>query len=356
MRKSTIAILALTGAILVSTTGLFAATNNGLGFFFDTRDITSDTSINGGSAGNDQWDSPIAPWSNETAGGARGDAQVRFVSPVIPAGTHEFGGADSSVQSLFLYMDVDDRTGDDDIISSVGLDMSIVKDSGDMELDQVTGVSLTLFNDAADVGGGATSDAWDDTAVGSVGVTGITGLKAVRVPVSGVAPAYNPNLGLGEGGSYRLAELVLTGGDRGSLPTSAAVYSLKMIVNDLLITRVYDPAGVEGESPELPDFGFLGGNAEAAAIPGLDGASGSSEGTTSATADTTIIVQAKGDMDSTGTIDVSDITQFVDAFIAAPAGDNDVATQWASDIDDNNTVDVTDISGFVDSFIGWPQS
>jgi hypothetical protein len=354
MRKSTIAVLALAGAILVSSTSLFAATNNGLGFFFDTRSTLSASPINGGSLGNGQWDNPIAPWTNETAGGARGDAQTRFVSPVIPAGTHVFGGSDSSTAKLFLYMDVEDRTGDSDIISSVGMDMSIVKDGGDMALDPVTGVSLTLFNDAADVAGGATSDAWDDTAVGSVGVTGITGLKAVRVPVSGVAPAYNPNLGLGVGGSYRLAELGFQGADRGTLPTSVAVYSLKMIVNDLLITRVYDPAGVAGETPELPDFGYVAGNPEQAAIAGIDGANGSSEGTTSATADATIVVQAKGDMDGNGTIEVADITQFVTAFTNAPSGLNNVATQWAADIDNNNAVEVADITGFVASFTGWP--
>jgi hypothetical protein len=353
MRKTTIALLALT-ALLVTSTGALAATNNGLGFFFDTRDTMSATSINGGALGNTQWTTPIKPWSNEVGGGGRGAAQVVRVSPVIPGGSHNFGGHNSAVQQTFMYMDVDDRTGTGDIISSVGVDLSIVKDSGDMGLDPVTGVALTIFNAQADVGGGAASDAWDDTAVGSVGVTGITGLKMVRVPVSGVAPAYNPNLGLDVGGSYRLARLQFTGGNRGTLPTTVGVFSAKLIVNDLLITRVYDPAGPAGASPELPDFGFLNGSFEAAAIPGLNGATGSSEGTTSATADLRVIVQARGDMDANGSIAISDVTQFVQAFNGAAAGTNNVAKQWAADVNNDNAITIADVTGFSNAFTKWP--
>jgi hypothetical protein len=354
MRKTTIAMLALT-ALLVSSTGLMAATNNGLGFFFDTRDTMSATSINGGALGNAKWTTPIQPWKNEVGGGGRGAGQVRFVSPVIPAGTHVFSGHNSAVQPTFMYMDVDDRTGTGDVVSSVGVDLSIVKDSGDMGLDAVTGLGLTIFNADADTGGNSADDnAWDDTAVGAVGPTGITGLKMVRVPVNGVAPQYNASLGLGVGGSFRLARLQFTGGPRGTLPTTVGVFSAKLIVNDLLITRAFDPAGPAGATPELPDFGFLNGNYEQAAIPGLNGATGSSEGTTSATADLRVIVQARGDMNADGAIAFSDVSLFVQALNGSAAGTNNVAKHWPADFNNDNVITFADVSGLVASLNGWP--
>jgi hypothetical protein len=350
--------VALVAALLVPAgTVLAANTNNGLAFFFDTRSTLSATSPQGGALGNAQWDNPIAPWSNETDNnGGRGDAQTVFVSPVIPAGTHVASGFDASVASTFLYMDVEERAGDDDIVSSVGMDIGIAQDSGDYGLDAATGVSFTMFNDAADVGGGATSPAWDDTAVGTVGVTGISGIKAVRVPVDGVVPAYNPDLGLGVGGTYRLASVTFQGGDRppfvpGNAPLPA-VFSAKMAVNSLLITRVYNPAGGAGATPELPDFGYLNGQPEAAAVPGIGGtADGSSEGTTSTAADMVIVVKAKGDFNQDGNMTNDDINAFIAAFVSTLT--NDVEARWTVDFTGDNLNTNDDINAFIAQFLQW---
>jgi hypothetical protein len=350
--------VALVAALLVPASAALAAnTTDGLAFFFDTRDTTSAISPQGGALGNAQWDAPIVPWSNELDNnGGRGDGQVRFVSPVIPSGNHVSSGFDSSAASTFLYMDVEDRAaGDDDIISSVGLDIGIAKDSGDYDLDAATGVSFTMFNDAADVGGGATTNAWDDTAVGTVGVTGISGIKAVRVPVAGAVPAYDATLGLGIGGTYRLAQVDFQGGDRPPFQIPAptpAVFSAKMAVNSLLVTRVYNPAGGAGTTPEQPDFGYSNGLPEAASVPGIGGlANGSDEGTTSTAADLVIVVKAKGDFDQDGNMSNDDINAFIDAFVNTLA--NDVEARWTVDFTGDNANSNDDINGFIAQFTTW---
>lgn len=311
-----------------------AATNNGLSLFFDTRNaITTPT----------QWSNPTSPWKNEQHGGSRGDAQTVFVSPVIPSGSHIFGSVDNSNVSTFLYMDVDDRSGEGDVIASLGMDVAVQKDSGDMPLGTM---SLAVFNSQSEIGGGATSQAWDDFT--TVNGDNYLQLRAVRVPISGIAPVYNPELGLGVGGSYRLARVDIKGGLRGNLPASVGIYSGKIIVNDLLITRIYSDVG---STPELPDFGYFDGSPEIASVPGVNGANGSSVGTTSIVPDLTIVVKGKGDMNGDGTIGIADVTKFVQVFNSPQnAGVNQT---WAADNDGNNVISMADVTGFVFNFNHW---
>jgi hypothetical protein len=185
------------------------------------------------------------------------------------------------------------------VISSIGVDMPITAPL--TPRNTIGSLSFTWLADPPIV--------WGGVANGAGGPAGWAGAKAVKVPVSGPPPVFNPAGGLVPVARYRVGRLDVVGGPRNydvdPLHVANSTYTLKMTVNGLLITRVFN--GVPPDTTENVAFGYAGGAPEA---PYADG---SIAGQTSALEDATIVVQMKGDTSGDGAVLNNDIVGFTDA-------------------------------------------
>jgi hypothetical protein len=159
--------------------------------------------------------------------------------------------------------------------------------------------------------------------------------RAVAVPDSGGSVLWNGFCP----GTHSVATLDLSAD---SLTGGEAQFSLNMSVSPLKITRVYDPSGTNGGSPEMIAFGYNGGSADTAV-------SGSTVGAGSGgNADATVIIRKKGDFGqfdpntgdflpmADGNVELAELPQF----LLAP-GTGDAELQFLADFGqfDPNTGD-----------------
>lgn len=323
-------ILAAVVALTISSTGLAQDST----LFFDIRDNTS---------ANQLIDFPTYPYTVGALNlGKAGDAQTLYISPdysdswetQYPTGwPNNDADGNNSTGKIWLYMDVNLAAGGGTgVISSVGLDMPITA--------PVTPKNpLGSLAFAWDAGIG-----WSGSSDGTSDVTGVVGAKAVKVPVSQTPPAdpvFDATGGLVPTARYRVGALSIVGGARvggfGAGYEAASTYTLKLTVNGLLITRVFN--GAVPDTTEDVAFGYAAGIPEA---PYVDG---SVSGGSSALPDATIVVNAKGDFNGDGRCTVLDNSSYVTARNAGTAG----ATQrqvFMGDTSGDRRVTVLDNSGF----------
>jgi len=279
---------------------------------------------------------------------------------------------DASTGELHLYMDVSDVAGDDDVISSLGVNIRARTGSGNPGGVSVirNTYSLTNFNirnAAEDSGDGGVAVPWDGTNNGTIatqagldatfedGLEGLTGAKAVRVPVSGNPPSYDMTVGYKpQAAPHRVATLSVQGNERQCTFSAGAnghskksTYELFLDVNNLLITRVFSAGGDAVESVAFGydfDTGALDNSGSLAPF-----VSGSVEGDTSTIADAFIQVRMKGDGNGTGNVTLDDITPLTDALANGDATTT-ILQAWTYDFTGDARVTLDDIAGFLEVF------
>lgn len=341
--------------VLIAVAGIMtqnALAQPSITFFFDDRDFDAGTQAEGGDGvtGNDIWTAGMPPWVNELPGltGGRGYGQQLFVSPVELSGGHIYtspnGTYNASVNELWLYMDVAEKFAgaSNEVVSSVGLDMAI---SNTVVGHDLASISFTMLNPLSK---------WNQVVSGTSSLTGVVGAKAVRVPVN-TGPVFDATMGYQPGGSYKIGKLQATGATMADPYIPPGTYTVKMAVNSLLITRVYNGVGYP-TTPENVAFGYFNGTPEVAG-------SGSTVGTTSATADAVIVVKGKGDYDNNGWVDADDIgpdTSTPGYFLWNVFSDYaaNVDQHWSGDFDNSGYVDADDIGdpstgGFMFNVFNW---
>lgn len=277
--------------------------------------------------------------------------------PVAPAVT---GDNNSATGSLYLYMDVnDDASGVGDVISSLGIDINL--SNGPLVTtarNPVGSVAFTMFNDASVAKfagtGGSPSTPWNGVANGASNLgtpPSIIGAKAVRVPVTS-GPAYAASLGCqanASGGTYRVGRLDVTAGTRNCVGRTAnnhvdnSTYSVKLSVNNLLITRVFSSGG---DGTESVNMGYDPYVADGANFGVLDaGISGSVVGT-SAFPDAAIQIRLHGDFNADGNVTNADVAGFTSALNANSSGTLTVAQCYLADFNGSKSVTNADVAGF----------
>lgn len=316
MRKSGIILTALCVAALAAPAA-FAADSV---VWFDIRD-----GVTPGSPGVPSQSilAPAAPFTvgQEASGtavnaGQRGAGQVVRLNPKTfngyesTFGTYpDFDGdGDASTADLWMYVDINDKTGGGDTLSSLGVDMDIAVRAGPIKNPLCT---LDIEWETA-VGWSGTRP---DTSGGPASLTTTTNsLKAVAVPVSGGPPSYDVTVGPGIDDTMpvRVAKFTVTAGRRSCpaiLPGGGdrSTYDVNLSVNNLLTTRVFNPATPGDGSAEQVAFGYD----EGTGLPDeLTSGSGSVVGSTTALADVVIQIRMKGDSNFDGTTNVLDLPGF----------------------------------------------
>jgi hypothetical protein len=240
------------------------------------------------------------------------------------------GDGNNSTGKLWLYMDVNLADGGGTgVISSIGVDMPITAPATPKN-------PLASVNFAWDP-----AIVWSGSVPGTGTVTGVVGAKAVKVPVSGPPPVFDATGGLVPTARYRVGVLSVAGGARvggfGAGYETNSTYTVKLTVNGLLITRVFN--GPSPDPTENVAFGY------AAGLPETPYVDGSVSGGSSTLPDATIVVNAKGDFGGDGRCTVTDNSSFVAARGAGTAA----CTQrqvFMGDVTGDRRVTVTDNSGF----------
>lgn len=278
---------------------------------------------------------------------------TRAEPSVIPADNN------SSTGVLYLYMDVnDDPSGLGDVISSIGINTML--SNGPLNVtprNPIGSVSMVVYNgsEVNNINGVAlASGAWNPTPVnGSSNLAtppSIIGTKMVRVPVT-TGPVYADTLGIRPtaAGPYRIARLNVTAGTRNCTGRTAnahvdnSTYSVKLAINNLLITRVFSSGGdtVEniglGNDPYVADAAF--GTFDAA----VDGGNMASVNTNP---DASIQIRLHGDFNGDGNVTATDITGFNGAVSASLTSSAKVRQMYCGDFNNNRTITATDITGF----------
>lgn len=312
MRKSLVTLVAF------GVVGAFAAAASAqLNMWFDIRDnTTASQGISAGSAGG----APTVPFTNgqELAqaafnSGRRGDGQVLRLNPVVSNSFHARNAypnfdADTNLATgnLHLYGDVlDDPSGTGDVISSIGVDLNTTE-GGAGGANRIASYAWTW--DTANWQG--TNAGTNPGASNGGNPPSWLGAKAVKVPVNASAQ-YDTTGGLTPRAEpYHLGALRVTAGNRTAGATGHAAnstFNVRMSVNDLLITRVFQTGG---DAVEMVSFGYTAGAPEAPV-------SGSQVGNTSTAPDAVITVQMKHDRNGNGTVTGIDAPGFTAAFNAA---------------------------------------
>ncbi len=320
MRKLTFAAIAL---LMVAS---FAVAQSDLNVFLDVRPDTGGIgSITTPAApftiGQDFLPPNLAtPICN---GGGAGEGQILRLSPRHDSGFHTMLGGvaypnfdadnDLSTGSFYVYAEMSDKDGGGDVLSSLGLDFLIADAPGSLgnghQIDTVshTWTDLTLWSPLGTADG--TSDLLDPPS--------IIGAKAVHVPVA-VGPTYNVTTGLTPPlGMTQVSELAVAAGDFvcGSYLLADSTFEVHMNVNNLLITRAFNPATPPAvPSAEAVSFGYdsLGGAPFAASMSAEDAAiDGSVSPGVSALPDGIIRIQLKGDFTGDGIVNNFDSGIFV---------------------------------------------
>jgi hypothetical protein len=182
-------------------------------------------------------------------------------------------GSSYSTGSLSLVLTINAK-GDGcggEIIGALGLNVNSAATSGSGAL-SATGWT---FENAANWSG-------TNAPVLGGGAVIVDDARAVAVPDSSGSVLWNGFCP----GTHTVATLDLSADSLGS---GEAVFALNMSVSPLKITRVYDPSGTNGGSPEMIAFGYNGGSPDTAV-------SGSTVGAGAAgNADATVIIRKKGD-------------------------------------------------------------
>lgn len=323
-------ILAAVVALAISSTGLAQDST----LFFDIRDNVSPNQL---------INTPTYPYTVGALNlGKAGDAQTLFVTAAHSTGVQLNNGfpnndldGNNSTGKLWMYMDVNNAAGGGTgVISSVGLDMPVTPPA---TVRNTIG-SLNFSWDGA-IG-------WSGTSNGTSSPTGVVGAKAVKVPVVAGSPnpVFDATGGLVPVNRYRVGQLDIVGGARnctyGAGHTTNSTYTLKMSVNGLLITRVFD--GAVPDPVEDVAFGY------AAGVPESPYVAGNVQGGTSALADATIVIAAKGDNNGDGRVLTTDQPGFIAARNAGTAG----ATQlqvFLNDFNGDRRVLTTDQPGFINA-------
>ncbi|MEK6644109.1 MAG: hypothetical protein AABZ08_09385 [Planctomycetota bacterium] len=348
--------------------------------FWDTRDnVTSaGTGIGGQLIG-----TPVTPYINgqnpvgglgnsadrfgtaAVNAGGRGAAGVLRLAPVASTNSHLNNAwpnydtdTNGSTGNLWLYMNVqDDGTGGTgDVISSLGVDSNLTNgpNFGLAARNAIGSVSFTMFNDAtvAAQAGGSPAVPWNGVVNGASNLAvppSIIGSKAVRVPVT-TGPVYAASLGIQPvpASLYRVGQLRVTAGARNCTQRSAnlhvdsSTYSLKLSVNNLLITRVFSSGGDAVENVNMGYDPFVANGT----FGTLDaGVSGSVIGT-SAAPDAAIQVRLHGDFSGDGNVSAADIAGFNAAVAATGAVNLRVSQVFLGDFNNNRTVTAADIAGY----------
>jgi hypothetical protein len=122
-----------------------------------------------------------------------------------------------------------------------------------------------------------------------------------------------------------------------------STYSVKLAVNNLLITRVFQSGGDASEEvsmgydPYVADasFGLLDASV-----------SGSTNLNTSANPDGAIVIRMHGDFSGDGNVTAADVAGFSAAQSASLAGTAKVSQMYLGDFNNNRTVTAADIAGF----------
>jgi hypothetical protein len=197
--------------------------------------------------------------------------------------------------------DADASPCNGDIISSVGVDFNTTSPATPAN---VIGSLSFAWTSAV---------AWNGTANGaySGGNNGNwTGAKAVDVPVN-ATPAYDTTGGAIPTNTYRVGALSVVGGTRfctfaAGTHVANSTYTLKMAVNNLLITRTCSSGGDAGgfESVSL-GYGDPSGASGCGATPEA-GINGSDVNSINVAPDAVIVVQMKGDFNGSGNVTTQD--------------------------------------------------
>ena len=221
-----------------------------------------------------------------------------------------------------------------EVAAAIGIDFAIAAPAADEIL--LVGATGTIFNTAVEVG--SANDPWNDTTNSTAFTTSGGGIKMVRVPVA-AGPVFDATLGITNGNGYRLARIAVEADscfDAGGTRACTSNLGVLMSVNNLLITQVSDP----GPSAAVNvDFGYVAGASEAAG-------SGSTEGTTSATDDATIVVKLKGDFNSDGNFNGADLPLFGAAFSGAGGNTVPRETVWTGDFNGDDLFNGADLPYF----------
>jgi hypothetical protein len=366
--KRTLLVLVACSVVLGLSSAVWAQTSH---FWFDIRDNTGASStkdkviwqnqdITGGGL--------VRPFTNGHGddwitmgtynGGGKGDGQIMYIAPQHTSGYHQSlhnyaNGirpypdfdldGDVSTNYLWLYLDVDQKTNPTEVISSIGLDFEITgatsiwgKAAPKSEIESIEWMWEPL---------------WEDTNAGkAMGLSGATGIvewgdaRAVKVPVAGSPPAFNTTNALTPNAAnspYRLGKLKVQAGFRncafGKNYVADSTWELNMYVDDLLITRVDDPAnGDPGD--ESCSFGYVSGLPSTTAVDGSTaGAGGWSQ--------IYIQVRQKWDGEGKGEPGNGALAEFINAKNAGTG-----LTQWQCfvfDSDGNRKIDNGDLTGLI---------
>lgn len=290
----------LASLVAVGVVGAYAAAASAqLNLWFDIRDNSAAQPITAAAG------TPVIPFMNgqtipEAAfnSGRAGDGQILRLNPVVSNNFHMRNAypnfdndANLATGNLHLFGTVlDDASGTGDVISSIGVDFNIAN-AGAGGANTIASVAWTW--DTANWQG--TNAGVNNGASNGSNPPSWLGAKAVKVPVNASAQ-YDTTGGLTPRAEpYHLGSLRVTAGNRTAAATGHAAnstFNLKMSVNDLLITRVFQTGG---DAVEMVSFGYVSGSPEAAV-------SGSQVGNTSTTPDAVIIVQLKADNNGNGGI------------------------------------------------------
>jgi hypothetical protein len=346
MRKLLVASLAL--AIVAGFAMTVSAQST---IFLDVRN-------NG--AGIQSISTPLFPFTNgqdgsevATNGGGAGDGQVLRLNPTVSNNFHTHptfgrswpnldGDNNLSTGSLHAFMAVsEDLSGTGDVISSVGVDFNVTENLPD---DANRIASLSWAWDAANWAG--TNAGINNGASNGANPPSWLGAKAVKVPVNASAQ-YDTAGGLVPSATpYHLGELRVTAGPRTpSVPglnnhRNRSTFNVRMSVNDLLITRVFQTGG---DATEMVSFGYSAGSPETAV-------SGSQVGATSTAPDGVVVIQMKGDASGDGAVLGGDIGGFAPAFNAGTALKQSQAFIWNGDPGASPQVLGSDIGIFAPAF------
>lgn len=263
-------------------------------------------------------------WPNDgLAGGGKGNGQILRICPPLSNGAHNtvagssFGNSwpnidadnDCSTGDLFLYADVGaDDAGTNGVISSIGLDIAIGAPSTRYVIAS-SAWTWTLTDATTPVNFGFAAG----TPQGPGGQLGVSGIKYVKVPVSG-ASTYATAGGLIQNTFTQLGRLRVTAAPRnatgaatgcaqvtGANPhANQSTYNVSMNVNNLLITRTYSTVTTPASVDEIVSFGYTGGAPDVTT-------NGSTSGPAPGVRDAVIQVRLKVDFNGDGRATAADV-------------------------------------------------
>lgn len=273
---------------------------------------------------------PVVPFTNSEVGGTggKGSGQIIYLCPQLKNGSHDTtlaGGRDWSVDDLYLYLDYTAAAGE--VLAALGLDFPY-DDAG-----AAAGIESLAF-EVYDEG-----TWWDGTA------TTATGIKAVQVPIDDTdPPTFAATDGIRDNtgsDSFRVAKVTVQAMERcdGTTPRAdAGSLGMWMEVNELLCTQVSEA----GSGALAMNLGYWDNLGSWEAEPADD--TGSVQGTSSPTADATVVVVIKGDYTGDGQTNVLDLSQNQPGLIYYQnnPGAQNILDRWNGDFNNDGQVNVLD--------------